>query len=564
MRRRPHYKQRRRGVTRAAFALSASIVLRILPASIPFVLIVAATPAFASTTDASGASTIGAVPPVRPIVFVPLDDRPVTLQLPQLLGEIAGVPVVTPPRSLLGSYLIPGSPDAIIGWLNGRSVASKTPEAFVISSDMLVYGGLVASRIPGPSFADAYFRLRELRTLRRRDPGAWIAAFGTIMRLAPTGVPADTRVNGAPYFAAYPAWTYLQQYANLPDPPLPSEDATAQTLRAKLGPTLNAYLAVRARNLAVDRLLLQHARDGALDALVLGQDDAGPVGLHLRDVAQLQTIVSDDAVAPRAAIEPGADELGMALVAHALARTVNWTPHVAVTYSTPSAAAYQDPLEFAPIEHTIARLITLCGGILDDRAPDIHLAVRVPNTPLADDDAFLTQLQTQTQHADAVAFVDLSFEASYAAQGVFAQRLLETGVASRLDAYAAWNTTANSVGTALAEAIAAGAGRRAHRYDALAHRTFTFMRFADDVAFHVDVRPTLNAWLDQRGITDHTLLSPLIAAETAERNRAFLWNRAQTLLTQLYPGLHIAAMQIDLPWNRTFEAAIDVRLAPNV
>ena len=66
----------------------------------------------------------------------------------------------------------------------------------------------------------------------------------------------------------------------------------------------------------------------------------------------------------------------------------------------------------------------------------------------------------------------------------FAQQLLASGLARELDAYSSWNTNANTVGTALAEAIAAGAGRRMHTYDALAHRTFTFTRFLDDYAFH--------------------------------------------------------------------------------
>ena len=56
----------------------------------------------------------------------------------------------------------------------------------------------------------------------------------------------------------------------------------------------------------------------------------------------------------RASIEPGADELGMALVANVLARDARWRPHIAVHYSTPQGALYQDPLEYAPIGVTIA------------------------------------------------------------------------------------------------------------------------------------------------------------------------------------------------------------------
>lgn len=89
------------------------------------------------------------------------------------------------------------------------------------------------------------------------------------------------------------------------------------------------------------------------------------------------------------------------------------------------------------------------------------------------------------------------------------------------------------------------------------------MRFADDYAYHVEVRPLLDAQLEAQKI-DHMLLLPPVAARVAEENRALLWNEAQAILTQLYPGYHIAAMRITLPWDRTFETQIEVGLAPNV
>ena len=153
------------------------------------------------------------------------------------------------------------------------------------------------------------------------------------------------------------------------------------------------------------------------------------------------------------------------------------------------------------------------------------LAVRVPGTTSAANAAFLESLSSDVAAHRSVALADLSFLESYAAQGAFANQLLDSKVASHLDAYASWNTNANTVGTALSEAIAAGAGRRRGTYDELAHRTFTFMRFVDDYAFHVDVRPGLNAELQSRGI-DRTLLDPSVAAPIAQRNRALLWNDA--------------------------------------
>lgn len=497
----------------------------------------------------------------RPIAYVPLDDRPVTRQLPQMLGAIAGRTVIEPPASLLGNYLTPGNPDAIVTWLNGT--AAQKGGAFVVSTDMLAYGSLVASRIPGTTYDAAYSRLRSLQQLRRQRPHAFIAGFGTIMRLAPTGVPATG--DSATYFAAYPVWTYLQAYANLHDPPLPSEIAQANDLRAKIRETtLQAYLDTRQRNYGTNLRIVALVANGTLDRGVLGQDDAGPIGLHVKEVLALERAVAAAGVGDNMTIEPGADELGMALVANALARGARWTPRVAVRYSTPEGGSYQDPLEYAPIASTIDALIHLCGGVRGDVNPDITLYVRVPKTPAALDDALLQAIGTDERARASVALADLSFETSYPTQAAFAQRLLRSGEMAGLDAYSSWNTDANTVGTALAEAIAAGAGRRMGTYSALAHRTFTFNRILDDYAFHDVARPQLNAALDARAIHDHTYLAADIATQIADLNNRLLWQQAQLLLPQLDPGYHIAAMRVTLPWSRTFETQIDVALAPNL
>lgn len=502
--------------------------------------------------------------PSGPIVFVPMDDRPVTLALPLLLGRIAGESVVAPPRALLGHYLTPSSPDAIVAWLNSR--APRDAGAYVLSTDMLVYGGLLASRVPGTTYADAYFRIRDLAQLRARHPHAPLAAFGTIMRLAPTGVPAIG--EGAGYFAAGPTWQYLWEYAKLHDPLLPSEESRAAQLRALAGPAFDEYVADRARDLAVDRLLVKSAASGVIDRLVLGQDDAGPVGIDVPDRLTVENDIAQENAAQRAAIEPGADELGMALVASALARHAHWTPRIGVHYSTPDGAQAQDPLEYGPISVAIGHLVALCGGVEDESDPEIVLYVRVPDTTAAQDDAFIASMRADVAARRSVALADVSFlsgggNPGYAEQGSFAQRILADGLASQLDAYASWNTNANTDGTALAEVVAAGSGRRLGTYDALAHREFTFMRFVDDYDYHVKVRPLLNAQLEAQGV-DHMILLPPQAATVAQENNALLWNDAQRILSQLYPNYHIAAMRITLPWDRTFETEIEVGLAPNL
>lgn len=499
-------------------------------------------------------------------VVVPLDDRPVTAQLPRLLGAIAGVAVAEPPRPMLGRYLVPGDPAGLMRWL--RDDAPRDARAYVISQDMMIYGGLVASRVPGVSRAQAYTRLQDLATFRVARPSASFAVFGTVMRLAPTGVPKLGAAASFP-FAGGEVWGPIQQYANLPDPPRTDEQrAFAAKLRAHVGPALDVYLDTRARDRDVDLFALRTAAEGGFDRIVLGQDDAGPVGLHLRDLAALRAFASTWLPPARASIEPGADELGMALTSAALAGAARIVPRVRVIYSRADGAAVNDPLEFAPIATTIADLTRTCGGALarDGEPADIDLFVRVPNTSPSDETAFADAIarDVTAPAAPLAAVADLSFLVAdgYAQQRQLTDDLIARGVAGRVAAFASWNTVANTVGTALPEAVAVLAGRRLGTYDPRAHATFTLMRYADDVAFHTVVRPQLNADLTAAGIDDHTLLAPDVAQRTASANRALLWPDGLDLLARIAPQFRDAGFTITLPWDRTFETELDVRLAP--
>ncbi len=499
-------------------------------------------------------------------VVVPLDDRPVTAQLPRLLGAVAGVRVAEPPRPLLGRYLTPGDPPALLRWL--RDDAPRDARAFVVSQDMLVYGGLVASRIPGVSRAEAYTRLQDLAAIRATRPSASFAVFGTVMRLAPTGVPRAGLAATFP-FAGGDVWGPIQQYANLPDPPQTDEQrAFAAQLRAQLGPALDAYLATRARDRDVDLFALRLTAEGAFDRIVLGQDDAGRVGLHLRDLAALRAFASTWVPPHRASIEPGADELGMVLLAAALAREARTMPRVAVVYSRADGAAVNDPLEFAPIATTIADIVRSCGAVetADAARADIDLFVRVPHTSDAEEARFVAAIDAAARApaGPSAAIADLSFlePADDTDLRRLTQDLIARDDAGRVAAFASWNTVANTVGTALPEAIAALAGKALGTYDARAHATFTLMRYVDDVAFHTDVRPKLNADLTAEGVSDHTLLPPDVARQAASENRALLWPEGLDLLARIEPQFRDAGFTITLPWDRTFETELDVRLAP--
>jgi hypothetical protein len=434
---------------------------------------------------------------------------------------------------------------------------------------MIEFGGLVASRAPGTPAYVAETRLRDLAAFRAQRPAAAFDLFGTVMRLAPTGVPA---IGGAAtFFAAGPAVDALQQYANLPDPPQTADQrATAARLAAQLGPLLPAYLGARARDRDVDLFALQLTAAGAFDRIVIGQDDAGPVGLHLRDLAALRAFAARWLAPERASIEPGADELGMILTGAELAREAHVVPRIRVRYSRADGGSVQDPLEFAPVDGTIGDVIRACGArrVPDgDAGADIDLFVRVPGTDAADERRFVDAIAAETAGGSGLprpAVADLTFLAADdpAQQRALVEEMIARGIAGKIDAFASWNTTANTIGTAVPAAIAALAGRRTHGFDATAQAQFMLDRYADDYAFHAFVRGDVNGELARQGVPGHDYLLPDAATFAASENRAQLWPHALALLRSIYPGYRDMGLTITLPWDRTFETELDVRLAP--
>ena len=77
------------------------------------------------------------------ILFVPLDNRPVCLEYSVNSMQAAGWNVETPPEEYIASNHRSGNPDKLYEWLAERAPLAN---AVIVSSDAMLYGGLVDSR----------------------------------------------------------------------------------------------------------------------------------------------------------------------------------------------------------------------------------------------------------------------------------------------------------------------------------------------------------------------------------------------------------------------------------
>ena len=117
------------------------------------------------------------------IIFVPIDNRPCTMIFPMQLAEIGGYEIKIPPENLLGRFKNRGDSNEILNWLYENT---KKEDILLLSLDMLVYGGLVASRNMNNSTSECEENAKKIEEFLKTKPASKVIVFSSIMRTLPT------------------------------------------------------------------------------------------------------------------------------------------------------------------------------------------------------------------------------------------------------------------------------------------------------------------------------------------------------------------------------------------
>ena len=119
---------------------------------------------------------------LRPtVLFLPLDERFATRGLTLNLGHIApAYDILTPPEELISFRKIPADPRQLQEWVEGRVGSAH---ALLASVEMLVYGGLIASRCCNDSSALISERVHWLGGLAARFPRLRLYLSSVVVRV---------------------------------------------------------------------------------------------------------------------------------------------------------------------------------------------------------------------------------------------------------------------------------------------------------------------------------------------------------------------------------------------
>jgi len=495
---------------------------------------------------------------VSRIVFIPLDDRPATRETVLDLLPLSGAIWTTPPKDLLGHRRQPADLETLWRWVE-REAASA--DGLIASSEVLIHGGLVASRLSVDSMDALWRRLDRLMRLVSRV-STYLSAVNPRI---PTGGAEEEPTYWGPHGDA------LRRYSSFLDAgeQMGDDAKLRQGIAALDGvPTavVDDLLRRRRRQLLINLELVASAARGTPKTLLIGQDDAEPFGLTRADLAVLRRF-RDRLQAASVYVSAGADELCARLLARLVNDASGRTPRVAVRYTFPEARRSVPRYEPAPLEETIAAHLSAAGCTISDDESEALLwvhnfpgvqqreAIDQRGAPPAPVRTVATALAEASARGLVCGCADVRF--ANGADDALVHSLLAREEFAGLAGYAGWNTCSNSLGTVVAQVVLTYHAR-AHlsqvRYRQI-RRRYLARRLLDDWGYQTIVRPYLAREVVPALGADSSNLGPAADAVREAAARRF---REQILPSVERVFGYPAMMGLSFPWDRLFE--VDVEL----
>jgi len=518
------------------------------------------------------------------LLLVPLDNRPVNCAYAVETLRAAGWDVLLPPAEAIAAQEHQGQPDALLGWLEAHAGEAR---GAVVSTDAVLYGGLVDSRTHHTEKAVLQKRLERLTHLRSHAGLKRVYAFATIMR--------SPRASAAPvepeYYAQYGSQIFrLGELRDKDELGLLTrgEKKEMKLLEQTLPQNVQEDLfGRRATNLEMTRELLRAAGEHIFNTLVIGRDDSARYSqAHL----EARALTRDVEKLPSGAVHffAGADEIGLLLLTRAVCELTYKTPIVYPFYTEDKDAEIICQYEDEPVGRGVREHILAAGAYparLPQRADNFLGVFVTPESGHAGSSdaanflpagarerSFTAMVKKLLEQGKSVTVADVAFgngSSNPLVYQLFAEKVnvprKSTGdedlsgapengsvcaeaepVGWQLAAYGGWNTAGNAMGFALAQGLLAS-----HETDA-ARRELLTRRYLEDFGYQSNVRMQIYQQLVWPKSRPNSGLTPELVAE-------YEAGIAERMLPATEPVLGELALnyKYTLPWRRLFEVQVE-------
>lgn len=480
----------------------------------------------------------------KTILFVPQDDRPVDLAYTVSTAEKAGYTVLTPPSRYLSGKRYQGQPERVWTWVEQNI---NRADACVISTDTLIYGGLVDSRKHNEDLSTLEARENRIRSLHAQYPKVPIYAFGTIMR-----TPFASNSGVEPYYYAnYGTKLYrISALQDKMDKNTITNDEAAELLSLKLSiPTeyLQDWYRRRTKNTIINKRLMTDAKNGVFTYYCEGHDDNSKDSQSAMEARYLDK-AANKLPSSRYGSFPGADQLGLLLIARYHVDSNHMKPAFSVIYPLGRAEDTVPSYESQPIGKTIAQHIDAVGGtIVTKNKPDIVLAVNTPLFSTGESGQFsnfgmlkqstldfVDQIKEIIDGGTPVAMADVYF--ANGSDNTLMNLLKKNDLLYKLAAYDGWNTASNTIGYAIAQSILAP------EMSPVNHKDMLIEQYLDNWGYQANVRKNITRIAGQLGGGDKP------NQQCKEEMIAELQEFAKDKL-----DINPATVTADFSWDRWFE-----------
>ena len=487
-------------------------------------------------------------------IFIPLDDRPVCYSYPVKVMEAAGYKILTPPEKFLATRTTPADTEKLWKWLESRA---EKVDAAVISTDALIYGGLVASRTHMLPMAALEAKVNRLKDLQM-DKDIRFYGFSTLMR-----TPRESYGNVEPayYSNVGPAIYRYSQLSDKSDLHAESllEDFEVGAFERNLAKAhLKDWLDRRNKNMEVNRQLAMLARMGRFDYFAIGKDDNAPLShthMEARKISFSNADVSDESFQ----ILPGVDQLGLLLLTRAANELSGTVPKVYQMYVEGVGPKTIPQYSDLPLGTSVPEQIIAAGGkiVYQPEAADVVLAINTPadgtmydSTSLSNqyfaspaNKRYIANLGKMLERGVNISLADVAF--SNGGDNGFMNEMSLRGYTDKLSAYNGWNTADNTIGFAISQ------GMLAPKIEKEKQLMLMRERVLDDWYYQSNARRLITDELEKAKKTEfkYTLndMMPKV------RKQAF------DIMNRLAANYDITAgtkFDVMFPWNRLFEVDI--------
>jgi len=275
--------------------------------------------------------------------------------------------------------------------------------------------------------------------------------------------------------------------------------------------------------------------------------------------------------------------VGMLLLARALNKLHNFSPTIKAVYSSADLSNRVMPYEDKPLRETVSYHIKATGAreVTDEKTANLLFYVYASRFENGRAASFAGEIAGQVARSKRIIVADVDPRGDV--QGgdkEFTEQLLKLGLFPQLNGYASWNTAGNTIGTTLPHgvifALAENKLLKSKNVNLVnrvwtAQNWFTLHRVLDDYYYHNPVRAQAknyiaeNKWSAIRLNGEATQKVEEFAGKPLRK--AFEELSRELFATRRRQGLQKdvtcekpANLIFDLPWNRTFEAAISFDL----